>query len=115
MTKKELAKKYIIRAVSMFAALFLISALIVFSLNGRGSMEFEFPHLLLLALAGAIIPCGSFTGFVMVFTEIKKLTKFWKIAICIFFPVTLAVITMLGILSFLPYTVYSLAVIIKNK
>lgn len=115
MTKKDLAKKYIISAVILFFALLLISALIVFSLNGRGSVDFENDQLILLALGSAIVPCGSFTGFVMVFTRIKELTKFWKIAICVLFPITLAIITAVGILSFLPYIVYSFVIIIKNK
>lgn len=113
MTKKELAKKYIIIAVIMFFVLFLISALIVFSLVYSGRADLENYQILLTALAAAIIPCGSFTGFVMVFTKIETLTRFRKIALCVLFPFTLTIITVLGIASFLPYLVYSIVIVVK--
>lgn len=113
MTKKEFAKKYVISAVLLFFALFLLSALILFLLAYSGKTDLENSRIILTALAAAIIPCGSFTGFVMVFTKIKTLTKFWKIALCVLFPVTLTVITVLGIVSFLPYLIYSVFILIK--
>lgn len=113
MTKKEFAKKYVISAVLLFFVLFLLSAMILFSLVYSGNADLENSQILLTALAAAMIPCGSFTGFVMVFTKIKTLTKFWKIALCVLFPITLTVITILGVVSFLPYLVYSVVVLIK--
>lgn len=113
MTKKELAKRYVISAVIMLFALFLVSSLLLFSLAYSGYVNMEYYQLLLIALAVSLVPCGSFTGFVIVFTKIKTMTRFWKIALCILFPITLSVITVLGIASFLPYLVYSIIVLVK--
>ncbi|MFR5875614.1 MAG: hypothetical protein ACLUFN_03910 [Eubacterium sp.] len=114
---KKTAKKYLLSVLILFTVTAIISALIIFgiSASGNSNLDLSIQQSILLSLACAVIPSGSFTGFAFVFLNIKQITKFWKIALCVLFPVTLAVINIFGIIALMPSIIYSIIVIVKHN
>ena len=104
MDKKKFAKRYILSLTGLyfFGAVFLF--LLLFFLSSRNDVTnaLEINQVIALSLALPLLPCASYTGFVLAFKNIKELNKLWIIAICIFFPVTLLFITIYGAIMIVP-------------
>lgn len=113
---KKTAKKYLVSVLILFIVTAIISALIIFTINATGNSKLDLTvqQGVLLSLACAAVPSGSFTGFTVVFLRINEINKFWKIALCVFFIVTLAVINVFGIIALIPAIIYSITVLIKK-
>ena len=99
---KNTAKRFLL-SVSLLLALGYLIALIVLCLVSK-----DLSASALLSLIAALVPAGTYTGFVvfgLMLIKEERLTKKIIIAVCIFFPVTLAIITVSGIILIIPQSV----------
>lgn len=69
--------------------------------------------LLIYGFGGGMLVGGLLSGIILFSNFIKSKKIFFKIIICIFFPITLTLICYIGILSFLPYEIYNFIVMKK--
>lgn len=117
MTKKQIAKRFLISALALFFALLLVSLLIVFGFYFSGKMTADFTpaQLLLMSVAGAYIPTASYTGFCVCFINVNEFSKFAKFAIVFLFPLTLVFITLVGIIMVVPTIIKSIIILIKKE
>ena len=110
MEKKKFAKRYIFSLLGLYfiGAVFLF--LLLFFLSNRNDVNnaLEINQVIALALTLPLLPCSSYTGFVCAFSKIRELNKMWVIAICIFFPVTLLLITVYGFFMIVPGLIKSI-------
>lgn len=113
---KKTAKKYLISVLILFTVTALISALIIFTVSATGNskLDLSVQQGVLLSLACAAVPSGSFTGFTLVFLRLNEINRFWKIALCVLFVITLAVINIFGIIALVPAIIYSITVLAKK-
>ena len=116
MSKKSVAKRYLLIVSAMFAVFALLSFLIIFGVgNAYGStLDMTTAQRVFLALGCAYVPCASFSGFCICFIRIKELSRRGKILLCFFNIVALAAITVVGIIGTVPYIIYSICVLIKK-
>jgi len=68
---------------------------------------------LLYGFGGGILVGGLISGIILFSNFIKNKKLFFKIILCILFPITFILICYIGILSFLPYEIYNFVVIRK--
>ncbi len=98
-------KKYLMSVLILLLGCFLIS-LVIFYGVGKGFTN----KTLLFSVIAALVPSGSYVGFVIFGERLikkNKLSKGVMIAVCIFFPVTLAIITLSGIILIIPSIIYA--------
>ena len=116
MSKKSVAKRYLLIVSAMFVVFALLSFLIIFGIgNAYGStLDMTTAQRAFLALGCAYVPCASFSGFCICFFRIKELSRRGKILLCFFNIIALAAITVVGIVGTVPYIIYSICVLIKK-
>lgn len=116
MDKKKYAKRYVLSlfGLYMFGAVFLF--LIAFFLNRSYDVDspLSIYQIILISLLFPLLPCASFSGFCNAFFRIKEFSRPWKIAIIVFFPITLVLITLYGFIMIIPSIIKNISVIIKN-
>ncbi len=104
MNEKRFAKRYIISlfALYFFGAVFLF--LITLFLSNRNDVNnaLSINQIIAVSLLFPLLPCASFAGFCMAFWRIKEFKAWQKIAICVFFPITLVLITLYGFVMLIP-------------
>ena len=110
MNKNE-AKKYLICVSALLFIGYAVAFIILYcvSKNVQGAA--------LYSLIPAIVPSASFTGSVFFGLKLikkEKLTRGLIICVCVFFPITLAIITVSGIILIVPYIIKSLITLLKN-
>lgn len=114
MNNKYVAKKYIIAVSIMMVAFFGITMALIFVLKLGGSLlQPTTSEALLISLASAYLPCASFTGFCVCFLPAKELKKKTMICLVVFFPLTLAFITLVGIAMLVPTYVKEMIILFK--
>ena len=110
MDKNE-SKKFLLSEAAILIPGFLI-AYCIFRFTLKDAVGAALP-----ALLATIIPAGTFTGFVTFGLRLikkEKLSKGIIIAVCVFFPLTLAIITVSGIILIIPAAVKSIITIIRG-
>ena len=116
MDEKKTAKRYCISAAALLAGGFIITFILVYVLTATGmaTVKLSVGEMLGISLAAALLPVGSFTGFTeagLRLIQKGRLTKGVIAAVCVFFPVTLVLLTVFGILMTIPRTVKSIAIL----
>ncbi len=104
MEKKEYAKKYVLSLLGLYfvGAVFLFLITLFLSRSYDVESPLSLNQIIGISLAFPLLPCASFSGFCNVFRRIKEFSRAWKIAICIFFPITLLGITVYGFIMIIP-------------
>lgn len=117
MDKKEFLKKYLKAVVILFCSLFILSLILVFGISASNisNVDWMIVEKILVAVGCAYLPCASFSGFCMCFYRFNNADKKAKLMLTVFFPVTLAVVTVVGCVCLVPFAVYSFCYCIKNK
>lgn len=116
MNEKRFAKRYIISvfALYFFGAVFLF--LLTFFLSNRNDAPnaLTINQVLAFSLLFPLLPCASFAGFCTAFRKIKEFKTWQKIALCVFFPVTLALITLYGFVMLIPSVIKQFKTMFKT-
>jgi len=120
MEKKKIAKRYLISTAALFAGGFVIAYLTMLALLSRGGATVTITSVqqVLLSLALALLPAGSYTGFVLCGLKLIKREAPGKgvmIAVCIFFPITLALLTLFGIIMIIPGCVLAVRALLQRE
>lgn len=68
-------KRYLIGALLLFSALFLVSLALVFGFSHLGTSDYTVPQKFGIAALCALLPTGSYTGFCLMFIGRDELTK----------------------------------------
>lgn len=108
---KNVAKKYLLSVVLLLTAGYTVSFLILYAASHI------FQQTALYSLIPTVIVTGTYTGFVsfgLKLIEKGRLSKGVIIAVCIFFPVTLAIITVSGIILIIPETFKAIIKLIRG-
>ena len=112
---KKFAKRYIISMLALyfFGAVFLF--LLTFFLSNRNDVEnaLTIGQVIAVSLLFPLLPCASFAGFCTAFWNIKEFKMWQKIALCVFFPVTLVLITLYGFVMLIPSLIKQFKTIFK--
>ncbi len=117
MNDKKFAKRYII---SMFALYFVGAVflfLLLFFLSSRNDVNnaLEINQVIALSLLLPLLPCASYAGFCSAFWKVKEFSAFQKIAICVFFPITLSVITLYGFIMIIPSLIKNTKILFERS
>lgn len=109
MDNKKYAKIYIFSLLGLYFIGALIIFLLTFFISNRNDVNnaLEINQIIVISLLLPLVPCASYAGFCTAFGRIKEFGKFWKIAICIFFPITLIIITVYGLFMIIPSMIKS--------
>ena len=104
MNKKQFAKRYIISMFGLYFGGAVILFLLLLFLSNRNDVNnaLEISQVIALSLLLPLLPCASYSGFCNAFGKIRELNKMWIIAICVFFPITLIIITVYGFVMIVP-------------
>lgn len=117
MDNKKYAKRYIFSlfGLYLFGAVFLF--LITFFLSNRNDVNnaLTINQVIGIALLFPLLPCASFAGFCTAFGKIRELNRFWIIAICVFFPITLIVITLYGFVMIIPSIIKNIKLLFERS
>ncbi len=108
---KNVSKKYLLSVSALLVLGYAVSFIILYyaSKNASGAA--------LLALIASIIPSSSYTGavyFGLKLVEKERLSRGVMIAVCVFFPLTLAFITVSGIILIIPLIIKSILTLLKK-
>lgn len=107
-------KEYLILTIVSFGMGFVIfGGLIVANKELLGITLHIFVALLIYGLGGGLLIGGLISGIFLFSNFIKNQKLFFKVVMCVLFPITFMIICLVGILSFIPYEIYNLFVI-KN-
>ena len=103
MDEKKIARRFLISVAALYAGGFLITFLVSYAFVSKGmtSLDLSTGQLVLLGVGMACLPAGTYTGFVIAglkLIEKKEPDKGVMIAVCVFFPITLALLTLFGII-----------------
>lgn len=63
--------------------------------------------ILVYGLGGGYMLGGLASGIILFLNFIKRQELFFRIILCIFFPITFMIICLIGILSLIPYEIYN--------
>ena len=74
-----------------------------------------FTVFLLYGLEGGLLLGGLVSGMILFVRFFKRQKLVVRVMLCLFFPVTFAVVCHIGILLFLPYGIYNFVAMKKNK
>ncbi|MDE6064848.1 MAG: hypothetical protein K2G20_09760 [Lachnospiraceae bacterium] len=113
-TKKR--KEYLILSITFWCIGFVIY-------GGMAAVNRELLHIpwnvivvmLIYGLAGGLLLGGIVSGIILfsIFFKHQELSR--KIILCVFFPITVLLICLIGILSLVPYEIYNFRCIKKNN
>jgi len=104
MDSKKYAKRYILSILGLYFFGAVILFMVVLLLSNRDDVNnaITINQIIGISLLFPLLPCASFAGFCTAFGKIKELNRFWIIAICVFFPITLIIITLYGFIMIIP-------------
>lgn len=119
MDEKKIAKRFLLSVAAIYIGGFLLTFLLSFAFVSKGmtSLSLSTGQLVLLGLGMACVPAGTYTGFVVVglrMIEKNEVSKGVMVAVCIFFPITLALLTVFGIIMIIPKSVQSVIKLIRG-
>ena len=115
MSKKKIAKRYLLSLFVLYFAGALLLTAYIYALSQRSaSVALQTSQVFALGLLLPVVPCASYAGFCTVFLNVGELTKKQMILIVVFIPVVLALITVFGVFALVPSIVKQLAVLIKG-
>lgn len=77
-------KRYLIGALLLFSALFIVSIALVFGFSHLGTSNYTVSQKFGIAALCALLPTGSYTGFCLMFIVRDELTKKQCILLVIF-------------------------------
>ena len=117
MNMKKYANRYVLSMLGLyfFGAVFLF--LMLFFLSNRNDVNnaLEIGQIIALSLLLPLLPCASYAGFCTAFGRIKEFSRGWIIAICAFFPITLVLITIYGLLMIIPSLIKQSLIIMNDE
>ena len=104
MDEKRFAKRYIISIFSLYFIGAVFIFLLLFFLSNRNDVNnaLTIGQVIGVSLLFPLLPCASFAGFCTAFRRIEEFKAWQKAALCIFFPVTLVLITLFGLIMLIP-------------
>ena len=108
---KNYAKKYLFSLMLLLFLGYIIAFAIFF-----GVLK-DAPNSALFALIPTLITSGTYAGAVFFGTRLiekEKLTKKIIIAVCVFFPITLAFVTVSGIILIIPSAIRAIHTLVKK-
>lgn len=116
---KKSTKKYLISLLLLWAGGFALSFFIMRAFSARlpEGAALSSQAIVLYSFLLSLLPAGSFSGFVyfgLRLIEKGEPNKGVKIAVCIFFPITLAFITASGIILIIPSIIKSFITLIRG-
>lgn len=107
-------KEYFVLTIVCFGMGFIIFGMMAVSNKELLGITFNTCLVLLLyGFGGGVLVGGLISGIILFSNFVKNKKLFFKIIICILFPLTLILICYVGILSFLPYEIYNFIVMKK--
>ena len=109
---KGYRKRYLLTLLALLVTGFALFSAVLVALNT--SHKLNMPNLFTLAALCALIPAGSYAGFVTAGTRIGDITAKKAALIILFFPLLLAGVTVFGIIILLPSMVKSITVLIRG-
>lgn len=117
MDKKTFSKKYLKIVSIMFFALLVLSLILVFGVSASKLSTVSWGTWQKLAVAAGCtyLPCASFTGFCVCFAKVKQFNKAGIVMLCVLFPITLALVTAVGILAQIPAVFYTAYIALKSE
>ncbi|MBR1762838.1 MAG: hypothetical protein IJ731_05670 [Eubacterium sp.] len=117
MNNKRYAKIYVLSMLGLYFIGALIIFLLTFFISKRNDVNnaLEINQIIVISLLLPLVPCASYAGFCTAFGRIKEFGKFWKIAICIFFPITLFAITLYGLFMIIPSMIKQSLIIMNDE
>ena len=117
MEKKKFAKIYVSSMLGLYFFGAVILFLLLFFLSNRNDVNnaLEINQIITISLLLPLLPCASYSGFCNAFGRIKQLNKLWIIALCVFFPITLAAITVYGLIMILPSMIKSIILLSERS
>lgn len=109
-------KEYLILTIVSFGMGFAIfGGMIAANKELLGITLHIFVALLIYGLEGGLLIGGLFSGIFLFSNFVKHQKLFFKIIMCVLFPITFMIICLVGILSFIPYEIYNFLVLKKYK
>lgn len=117
MKDKNVAKKYLIAVSALFVVLFVITSTALWALLEYNKIALDsVSDAVWIGALSAYLPCASFTGFCLCFFPFikKDPSKQIQILLVVFFPIALAVITLIGIVMLIPTFLYEIIVALKK-
>ena len=117
MDKKKYAKIYILSMLGLYLIGAIILFLLLLFLSNRNDVNnaLEINQIIAASLVLPLLPCASYAGFCNAFGKIKELNKIWIIAICVFFPITLLLITLYGAVMIAPSVVKNIILLFERS
>ena len=115
MSKKKIAKRYLISLFVLYFAGALLMTAFVFALSSRStSVVLQTNQIFALGLLLPLVPCASYAGFCTAFLRVDELSKNQMVLIVAFIPVVLVLLTVFGAFALLPSVIYYIYVLIKK-
>ena len=110
---KETAKRYLISLLALYfiGALLLFAFLAALFHQGIFNLLSDLGQIAALCFLLALLPAASYAGTCTAGLKLKEVTKGVIIAVCIFFPVTLAAVTVYGAVMLVPSIIQSIRVL----
>ncbi len=111
--EKEFAKKYLIT----LSALFFGGTAVLFALMlAFKGFESELTPTAMLGIAAlcALVPSGSFAGFVLLGSRIKEIGTKRAVLLIVFFPLILVLVTLYGIVMLIPSAVKTVRNLVRK-
>lgn len=117
MNNKRYAKIYVLSMLGLYFIGALIIFLLAFFISKRNDVNnaLEINQIIAISLLLPLLPCSSYAGFCTAFGKIKEFGRAWKIAICIFFPITLFAITLYGLFMMIPSMIKQSLIIMNDE
>ena len=117
MNNKRYAKIYVLSMLGLYFVGAVVLFLLTFFISKRNDVNnaLEINQIIVISLLLPLVPCSSYAGFCTAFGRIKEFGKFWKIAICIFFPITLFAITLYGLFMIIPSMIGKIKILLSEE
>ncbi|MBE6720013.1 MAG: hypothetical protein E7571_05080 [Ruminococcaceae bacterium] len=106
MNEKQIAKRYLLSLLLLYAAGAILLTAFIFALSSRQSTAmFKTNHIIMLGMLLPLVPCSSYAGFCNAFLKVDELTKKQMILIVALFPLFIAAVTLYGAVVLVPSVV----------
>ena len=115
MDEKKFAKRYILSMIALYFSGAVFLFLLLFFLSNRNDVNnaLTLGQVIGISLLLPLIPCASFAGFCTAFRRTEEFKTRQKIALCVFFPITLVLITIYGFVMMIPSFIKQFKVLFK--
>lgn len=115
MVTTKIREEYLFTTMALF-----ISSLLIYGCLGTFLQEelFKNNNFLQFLLFGGIAGYGFssiLSGIILFSRYISKKSILFKIICCCLFPLTFAIVVYVGVFSFLPYEIYNVIILLKDK